>query len=161
MRLQHSTGRQSRLPHLENDVADVILIHLSTVFKLAVCWNRYDTYKYEDKKELPRLMSGEFFLCWHLPIVPGRSMRLQHSTDRQSRLPHLENDVCDVILIHLSSVFKLAVRRNRNDTYKYEDKNKPPRISPWRSFLCWHLPIVPVPLRRSAAPNVGQIRLAV
>ena len=27
---------------------------------------------YEDKKKLPRPKSGEFFLCWHLPILPGR-----------------------------------------------------------------------------------------
>ena len=26
----------------------------------------------ERKKKLPRRLSGEFFLCWHLPILPGR-----------------------------------------------------------------------------------------
>ena len=59
------------LPHLENGA----LAPFSRNSAPYLSWLFAGTSKahiYERKKKLPRRLSGEFFLCWHLPILPGR-----------------------------------------------------------------------------------------
>ena len=75
-------------------------------------------------------------------ILPGRSLRLILCTNRQSRLPQPENDVCDAILVHFSAVLKLAVCRNRCDTQR-PTQRKTPQTIVWGVSLCWRLPILP------------------